>query len=69
MAGPIRSDELVTLEMNAHQASILSYIVRRAQEDPHFFDQLVGEADHKVTNRLRITVAHLVKKLDALVGR
>lgn len=66
MARPNGEEKVVFVELTPHQVSVLSYVVRRAQEDPDFFDALVGSSDHRVTTRFRMTVGQIRNKLDEL---
>lgn len=59
-------DEDVVLHLTARQASVLDYVVRRAQEDPDFFGA-VSSGDHRVATTFRITLSQLVVKLKAVV--
>lgn len=51
------------LELTPHEISVLSYILRRVQEDPDFFDSLVGDSDHQVTTRFKMTVAMMIERV------
>ena len=53
----------VVLELTRQQAAVLDYVLRRAQEDRTFFDQLAGSADPHVTKVLRQTLAVIVNRV------
>lgn len=66
MARPNDEEKVVFVELTPHQVSVLSYVVRRVQEDPDFFDVLVGGSDHHVVLVFRNAVGQIRTKLDEL---
>lgn len=66
MSQPARyvlTDADVVLELTRQQAAIVSYVLRRAQEDRDFFDDLIGDAGPEGTKPLRQTLAQVLNKL------
>ena len=60
-------DSLV-MELTGRQASVLAYVLVRAQEDREFFDALTGSSpDPHSANYLRGTLDQLIKKVPRAV--
>lgn len=59
--GWVRSgqQDKVRVEYTQQQINVLHYVLKRAQEDPDFFDALGGN-DHRVGVTLQRTLAQLV---------
>ena len=66
MSRPARyvlTDADVVLTLTKQQAAIVSYVLRRAQEDREFFAELAGDAGPEATKPLRQTLAQVLNRL------
>lgn len=61
-------DDEISLKLTPEQCRVLDYIVRRAQEDPDFFDALGGN-DHRVSTVFRMTVARIRHRLSEVLSQ
>jgi hypothetical protein len=59
----ILTEAEVVLELTRQQAAVLDYVLRRAQEDRGFFNDLAGSADPAAAKVLRQTLAVIVNRL------
>lgn len=62
----VLTDADVVLELTDQQVGVLSYVLRRAQEDREFFEQLAGSSpDPGAVRVMRATLSQLVTKTAA----
>lgn len=57
---------MVTLELTERHASILEYVLRRAQEDSEFFGA-VAQDDHRVATQFKMHMGSILAKLSSSI--
>ena len=65
----VKTDAPVAIGLTERQASILHYVLSRAQEDPRFFDSLVGESDAHVRATFAQTLVQIKRSVDQPLHR
>lgn len=65
----VQTDAAVAIGLTERQVSVLRYVLARAQEDPTFFDSIVGEADAGARTVFKLTLAQIRKAVDKPLHR